>query len=354
MKSIKYHLLALAIIVFASCQQEADFQDINQPPPPPSETFDSTQLVKSITSFWDDDSPNQAPYQDSMVERYAYDTTNKKITVSWESTDPYDTPGVFAVFSYNVRGFLTDITYHYPSGYTPYPGEYTNITISYDNEDILKTIELHFAGDPTIIKNYVKTVTGTGYRLDWGNVYNDPLAPEMLGDKQSALFDSKRNCISYQMQSISKDDNGDVVITTEFQDTIIYSSTGDLQKVYRRQGGYPNPEHLRYEFESRYDKGDQLGKQRQLLFKGIDNMQFENCDQWLWIGVLANTPDPYEYNQFTTFPFKTAIVYNKDTDLRVPFTSEATFDSLDRLTYFKGYFDDGPLVPVPYKIAYYK
>src|SRR5690348_13382850 len=95
MRSISHYCLAAFILIaFASCQREPGFTDtvtrVN--------SFDSTQLIKSITQSFDSGMPDA----DSTTETYSYDTINRTITLTWASFGSDSTlNGSSSVYSYN-------------------------------------------------------------------------------------------------------------------------------------------------------------------------------------------------------------------------------------------------------------
>lgn len=332
-------LLMLTIVVFVSCQREPPvFTD------PPRVEFDSTLLIKSVESVYD----NGAEVFNT-TESYFYDTANRKIHITWNAINDPDFDGMSAVFSYNTKGLLTGIDYSYLPTYDIGSFNYSTVSIAYDNDDVLKTVVLNFVQSPSVQLDFTRTAASSGYTLEWETPYDDPFPtpgrPVQTGTLSRLTFNSSRQCIKYEPARRQVDAGVDIVTPFILEDSLVYDAAGSLSKVYRT---YQGNESLAVEFESRHTKGDQLSNFRGLLLNGLNNIPFPEGQSWYWFSILCISPDAYEKDQYSGFPIKTAKV--SDT----PFTATSTFDNLDRLTEYKGFFSDLVLDPQIFKINYYK
>lgn len=334
--------LALSTLLFTSCQKEPTMPE-TQPRLGP----DSTLLVKSIERVYYDQNGNPS---DSATESYSYDTVNKKIKLTWTGSDYW--AGSAAEYTYSSDDLLTDIKFSYDNTWVPWSTDYTDIKIEYNNDNIVKRVTLNYRSEPQMIRNYVKTNLPNGYRLDW-NSRRD------VNDSSTFynIFNTDKICTKYSSEVILTDPvNG--IYGHGFQiDSLVYNTSGNLSHVYRKMIdslNHTSESFLKYEFDSRESKGSELSDQRRLLFNGVDNLRFNEADDWFWISILGDVLDAYDYDQYSGVPIKSAKVYNTDADLIVPYTAASVFDSKGRLVEFKGFVDDGPLIKLVYKVVYYK
>lgn len=349
MKSISLYFVLCIIsipVILASCQKEPEVTDID--PVPTMPVFDSTQLIKDIKLVY----YLSDTQLDSVTETYSYDTVNRRITTTWTSLLPVIN-GISYVYSYNPAYLLTSIVAQYPAAYTPAAGDLVSVVIDYDNEGIVKKININYTGMSPYVINYTKTITGTGYRLGWEEI-------DVLGllNKYTALFNDKHKCLKFQWDRVETDLNGNRTDSFYIHtDTLRYTSGGELQKVNRTSHRIPGPpnQFLHFEFGSRYDKGDQLSKQRRLLFNGIDHIPIDEQMNGVWF--FSSVTDVfyigYARSQFDGFPCKTSFVDFNGSEPR-NITHAASFDSLDRLVSFNGIeYAEEPKERI-WKLTYYK
>lgn len=335
----------LCVFIISSCQPEVDFTDT----PPRIEEVDSTKLVKSVKLTYHT--------SESIIENYHYDTANHKILVTWVAPGDPDYDGMSAVFSYNDKNLLSEVSYSYSAGYNIGPGNYSKVSISYDNENVVEKVLQDFVLLPDEQINFTKTVLSSGYTLEWEFRYDDFFDPNVYGARFKAWFNSAGTCIKHHGTGLFKEGSNPVYWTRYASDSLIYTPAGDLQKVYttyRDSAHHVTNEFLAYEFLSRETKGDQLSNHWKMLMNGLDNICVRESNPWFWMSVLGDNPDTYQNNQFTGFPFKEVKIYNPDTQSLVPFTASSTFDALGRLKEFKGVFNDTQLLDQIYTLTYYK
>jgi hypothetical protein len=124
-----------------------------------------------------------------------------------------------------------------------------------------------------------------------------------------------------------------------------------LQKlIYLSLNGDHTHDKIKHIF-SRYTKGDQLGKLRNRLFKGLDNMRFYKNDHWFRTDLL-NKMDTYDCDQFSPYPFTTDQSLDPNQQ-PTTYTSQVSIDNLNRLLYFAG-ISTTSFRPDGYRINYYK
>jgi hypothetical protein len=352
MKRIKLIFLLLPVLILDSCQPEPGFSDPVIPPIDPAATFDSSLLIKSVTfvAYDEDDIAT-----DSITENYTYDTVNRKITVTWKSSDIFfDLDGVTAVFSYNSKKLLSNISYTYPAGFTFFGEELNNLTITYDNQDIPQSVVLNYRQGSPDTKTFVKTALPSGYRLNWHEIYDSN--PDFW-QKRMAEFDASGKCTKTTYEAPLYDNNGDIYTTYEGKDSVTYDASGNIFRIYFRGIDTSQPaiqEYLSWEFQSRNTKGSQLADQRRLLLNGMHNMPLGDHDEWFEVSVFCYNLDNFQSHQYRNLPFQTAKVYSTDRSAYDNFTAESVFDSKNRLVRFTGFFKDYGLMKEMYRIAYYK
>ena len=343
------HFKKIALFVFVaaallSCQKEpAVIIDL------PSVVTDSTQLVKQILYVEYD---GAGEVFDSLYEDYSYDTVSRKIMVKWTDTFSGYMHGVSAVFSYDSRYLLSQVAISYPSVYPYQPEDEQNVAISYDDAGIIKSLTVTTRDAQTNTRSFTKKATGAGYELTWVTS-TDP--QEVFN--RSVLFDANGKFLKNTFSQPLFDINGDRYSTYVQTDSVIYDGSDNIQKIYSHNTDTAvdiDNTFLAYEFNARGTKGNQLYLQRSLLLNGLSNIPFTDLDDWFELSVLTMTVDDYQDKQYSKYPFTSGKVYNQGTNSLDATTGQATFDSKDRLTGFKGYFQNNSPQPLEYHVSYYK
>ncbi len=142
-----------------------------------------------------------------------------------------------------------------------------------------------------------------------------------------------------------------------WKDSMTYDNAGNVAKVFTyRTNDEDNiiEEYISEEYLARESKGDQLYNQRKLILNGISNLPFGDNDEMISfaIGIMSFQME-YESAQYSKFPIKGAKARLWDGSYE-NFQSIAEYDSRDRLTRFTGFYVDLDIVPVEYRINYYK
>jgi hypothetical protein len=354
-----YGSLVLALFAITSCQKEINI-DLENPPPVPPEIQDSTLLIKSITLVWDVGSPDE----DSVIEYYSYDTVNKKIILTWNDPSGEFPAGSSAELNYNGKGLLSHIAYKYSNGYTPDDEDKSAVDLIYDADNVLQKITVKLYGGKSETTLFQKTILPANkYQLDW----TEPLAFFSSNDsaRLQAIFDIDGKCIRrsliYSYATIL-DNDGNPVSYTQIRntDSSIFDANGSISKVITNSIDtfrHTNETIVSGEFISRESKGDQLYNQQQALLNGIANIPFlgdESGSLRTLAGILSSFSGDWEPLEYSKFPFQTARIYNWDTKQYDSFTAVSEFDNRSRLIKFKGFFADSYLIPMEYKISYYK
>ena len=345
LRKLLFFPLLLTVLIVTSCQREIDFTGIN---PVTEYVKDSTLLIKSVTSLWDNG-------QDSIVENYSYDSINRKITLTWN--DPSSSniqDGTIAEFSYNNNWMISHAQYIYPAGYLPQAGEYTTIDILYDAEKTLQKITVNYGDGSSESKVYSKTLLPSGnYRLSWDE--SDPGYPFFRRAEFNADGRNITSIVDYSYVAETTPAGDDVFTNVIVTDSLFYDASGSLRKIIRNEVDtlrHTNQSYVSYDFSTRLTRGDQLYNQRQAIMNGIANMPFfdpdSNADLF---GVLTFSLENEQW-QYLKYPVQTA-------DMRwlgnnYHFTGSSEFDTMNRLIKFKGFLLDLGLTEGAIKIKYYK
>jgi hypothetical protein len=337
-------------IVFSSCQKDA-WVDLDNPPPIPGGVLDSSLLIKSLKIVG-----GGVGDQDSVIEFYSYDTTNRKITITWKNNnDDFVANGAKAELSYNVKGLLTRTQYTYPPGYVPWDFDYNTIDLAYDNDNVLQKVTSKYMDGE--IEEFIFTKIahpGGGYRLTWNSGEANPDDSTI----RRVEFDKNGNAITSYTENHFYPSPGNPERNVSFYfDSLAYTATGDVEKIFRKID-YPGTDYdenyIFYEFSSRKAKGDQLYNHRQVLLNGIANIPFWDLDQVATDGFgFLSVLMEYENIQYSKTPSQMIRARMWDNTFE-NFTVISELDSKDRLTKFTGFFQDYELEPMIYTIEYYK
>lgn len=339
-----------SLCVFNSCQQGVD-DDLPTNPDPvdPPAVADSTQLIKSITYYLYQDDGSYI--RDSITETYNYDTINRKIKLQW-SVDNSPSDDYSATLSYSKDGKLEKAEWFYPPSHTITDWDPGMLTLSYDAEGTLHQIVMKKANGESKTRGFLKTMLlSGGHQLEFDEQEYFTGVTWHHVDKFDAT--GRRYFYSYQYTY----DTGLGLTTTYAEDSLAYDAQGS---VVRAHGRYTNSisntdeRYISFEFSGRETKGQQLSNQRRLLYnKELDFEFITQSDEFSGaLGILSyfnGDEDMYEYMKY---PIKSATVQLYDKV--ATFNASSEFDSLDRLVRFNGYTPDTDLIPVSYRIVYYK
>lgn len=339
------------IVFLTSCQKEIDPVLINNVDSTTIAGFkDSTLLIKSISKTLND-SATGAIY-DSDTEYYYYDTLNKKTIISYEvilnPTQPYN--GV--ELNYNSKGLLSHIVEKYIGGTDS--SNISSIDYTYDAGNVVKTssIEL-FNGQRFMISfNKIARPSG-GYQLSWIDdfPYDENVFTGPQGASYIVNFNSNGKLLSYKYSY--KGSTG--------VDSLIYDVSGNVAKVINTDLFYQTPPYTTpdssstytwYDFVSRDTKGDQLYNLNRILYNGISEIP----NSILRFGADYKL-DGYIF-QFSKFPALSTKISRSDQGVKnsyiANFNSVPQFDSKNRLTKYRLFFDDKQLDYGDWSITYYK
>ncbi len=340
----------ISLCVFNSCQQAVDDDLPTNPDPinPPAVT-DSTQLIKSITYYlYEFDGSS---IQDSITETYNYDTINRKITLLWNASN-FQPDNLSATLSYNSDRQLVNAEYSYPASYTITDRDPGKLTLIYDAEKALQKIIMVKANGESETRIFTKTMLPNGgYQLGFDERDNFLGVDLHHVDKFDATGRSYFSSYEYTYET-------GVGITTNFaEDSLAYDAQGSA---IRAHGHYTNSlsnideRYISFEFSGRETKGRQLNDQRRLLFnKELDFEFITQSDAFNGaLGILSYFNGDQDMYEYMKFPIKSATVQLYDKV--ATFNASSEFDSLDRLVRFNAYTPDSELIPVSYRIVYYK
>jgi hypothetical protein len=339
----------LIIVVITSCQREITITDINSVH---DYVRDSTLLIKSVTLYENSLTP------DTIVETYSYDSINRKITLTWNDPTASNFPdGTMAELSYNSNWMISHAKYIYPAGYTPQAWDYNTIDVVYDAEKILQKITVNYSDGSVESKVYTKTSLASGnYQLSWDES-NQGLPDDRV--LRRAVFNADgKNIISVVEHSFiaATSPGGDDIFTNYItSDTLFYDAAGNISKIIRNERDtllHTSQSFVSYNFSVRQTRGDQLYNQRQAIMRGIANMPFfdHDSDSDLF-GILAYSLGNEQW-QYLKYPVQTADIHWLGSDYH--FIALSEFDSMNRLTKFKGFALDIGLIERVFKIKYYK
>ena len=338
----------LTVLVITSCQREVDFTDTD---PVTEYVRDSTLLIKSVSLY-------DLGLQDSISETYSYDSINRKITLTFSNPSASIFPdGTVAELSYNSDWMISHAKYTYPAGYTPQAGDYNTVDVVYDAEKILQRITVNYSDGSVETKIYTKTsLTSGNYQLSW-----DESASGFPNDNllRRAVFNTAGkniiNVVEHSFIAATSPGGNDVFTNRITSDTLFYDPGGNVSKIIRNETDtllHTSQSFVSYNFSSRQTRGDQLYNQRQAIIRGIANMPFFDPDSDVELfGVLAASLENEQW-QYLKYPIQSADIHWLGSDYH--FVSSSVFDSMNRLTEFKGFALDIGINDRIFKIKYYK
>jgi len=343
-------LLAIFCLIFSSCQKELDI-DLDNPPTLPEEIEDSTFLIKSIAWMYNDG-------KDSVVEHYAYDTANRKITLTWTDSGidpndpgPHEFKGAKTELSYNNAGLLISVDYTHSPTLPPSDEAYKKMEISYDNENILQKITLNYRNLPPDTRDFEKKLLQDGrYSLFW-------IEPAIaVGDRttyRSTVFtpEGKAQVNAREMRlGVS------LVGRKTWIDSLAYDGSGNVEQVFTWEydEGNLSEEYISAEYSGRESKGDQIYNQPKLILRGISEITLGVLEEMiLGSGGIFSGFLEFEPTQFTRFPAKRAVIRLYDGSFR-ELQPIYSLDNKDRLTRFTLYYFTGiDIIPNEYRISYF-
>lgn len=336
---------AFAFLFNPSCQQE-----ITDPNPLPVDTIivngltDSTLLVKSI-SYTLHDSSTGAVY-DSSAYYFFYDTTNRKVYVTLIPVTNFQQPFNGIEYNYDTAGYLIKAVTHYVA--TPDPEDIHEIAYTYDAVNIITSAEKKMYNNTVQSTTFAKQLIPQGFQLSWQE--NDINSPATINRQLRFENDGKLRGSSYFLDNVLLE-----------KDSLAYAVDGSFAKKLQTFYYYGlNPPdsaftHTQYDFLTRETKGNALYMFYKNLLKGLDNFPAS--------AISANLLSPegeideYAY-QRTVFPSLQTRIHVIDpisgNQYFTDFNGGATFDTLDRLTSCKVFFNDQQLEYVTIRIQYYK
>jgi hypothetical protein len=310
---------------------------------------DSSLLIKSIE------------YAANTIETYEYDSINNKIIFTSKRDDGVYIQVTRSELSYNDNHLLTGIIKKFKPDNSPDTNIILSVKIEYDDQSILKKIDVRdFYGS---IKStlFNKTLPAPGkYELSWPEPGAQLPDGTRITQTLQAVFNDSGQLISkldnypYSATGVPGDTSTTAAIT---KDSLVYDNQGSVVKVltnYVDTFNNINDSFTHYQFTSRVSKGDNLYNQRQLLMRGISNIPFGLYVLSGEAGVLSifNGIEALEY---TRYPFQTVAIHIYRNNDDVSFKPLSEFDNKGRLTYFKGFrMDDVTPYSLDYRITYYK
>lgn len=303
---------------------------------------DSTQLIKSFTSYYLDSGSNVIT--DSSVAFFHYDTVNRRITIGSGGVSTGEGDFDSLVYQYNSGLLLMQVSFLYsipPSD----PTVAVSIAYTYDVADVIQSATFtEYNGQQYTYSFNKTTLAGGGYQLSW----LDTSPTSSAGNTYLASFNSQGQMISNYDYTTS--------------DSLEYDASGNISKIV--QTNYLQPYNLNgavsftlYDFTSRDTKGDQLYNLYQVLNHGIANLNVDDGN------ISAELFDVDYIFQFTKYP-ATSTIINRPYypsgycttcgTYQVTSIATPTYDSQNRLVTYEVFFNDDPLSYEGYHLSYYK
>lgn len=311
-------------MLYISCNKNNDLQN---PDPDTIDSVnimgfkDSTLLIKSLHRV---DYNGDGAFRDSSTAYISYDTVNREIVITDEKGN------VIEEHTYNNKGLLIHIE-------TKDDNKTYTTDYNYDESNFLKTvIESSGAGqdDETFTLN--KTLLSSGnYQLKWDvPSTSNPNVHEYVLTK----FDSEGRTLSYY----------DVINDKlAISDSFFYDVDGNISKVIRSLSNVSQP-FTQFDFISRDIKGDQLYNFYRILYNGVSNFP----DVYSGFGGQFDET----FFQFFKYPALATDITNPDGNSfkTIRFNETPQYDSKNRLTKLRTFFNDDQLYVTELTISYYK
>ncbi len=328
-----YRLFAFITVaaIFIGCQAEP-----TDPPVTPPSTYDSTLLIKSVTTRIYN--PNSAEVIGPVTETITYDQQNRKITVS-ASSELFEDRGP-VVFEHFYNEFsnptLVKVRYTNPAS----AGNNRDFEVTYDSEQVITKRNTRWLSGRNVQQTFTKDRNGGAYSLNFTH-YDNIFSAEFDFDRRLVSVRTENPVWSPGSHSIFRriyDNNGDT--EREFYEYSPASGNTTIVTILRA--------------ESRANAGGNLSNFRRQLM----GEQLVGLPESAWDSTFSLSSLEFDFLDADVIsgsrPILTGRRYDSILDEEYPFINTASIDSLGRLKKFdcQSYYSRN--FRSEYVIEYYK